>query len=386
MNYVNNKEKVSKLIIFQIILNVLIVFFTIFKKSQVSSIIFNFQFIILIATVVKMISRSKFNKKEFQNIILLFIIISFSFIFVLNGANVVTFSYIKKVIFFSSALIFFFITTKINSNKKTVEIILKLNIIIAIFYIINYLVMPRDYIAGGLTFNFTNPNLTAMWLIHPAMYILLGTFFYNNKLMRFICIALACMVIYFIYETGSRTTLISIITFIILIIYCLIKKRIKISNFLSSTLTLIPFIGSVIYMIMIENKTINIFRFMESEGKSLTSRYDVWVNAFNAIKEKPITGDYYGISQGTGMSQMHNSHIDILASYGIIVFILFSIYIINIVNSIKKRCINRFQLLSLIAFLIVIVMGIGEAAVFTGSLGMYVSSGGFLLLARYNEL
>jgi len=133
---------------------------------------------------------------------------------------------------------------------------------------------------------------------------------------------------------------------------------------------------------MADNGNLQQYDVLFSEAKALSSRTEVWTNAFEMIKAHSITGAYYQISDGTGSSQMHNTHIDVWASYGTIVFILLIIYLIRIVISISEKCTLKLQTISVIAFLGIIVMGTGEAALFSGGVGIYILSCSFLLLAK----
>lgn len=389
MNYLKNdnkNEKVNKLLFLQIIFTVLIVFFTINKMNSIASFFFNIEFFISLALMFSFLLKGEFELREFYNILLLFFIAGFSFIFVLYGYGELTFSYYKKVVLFFSTLLFFFIVTKIKVNKKTINLILLSNIVISMIYAISYFIGNRTYYGEGLTFNYINPNLTGMWLLHNVLYLILALNFYKNKIFRFIIFILSLFIIYFIYETGARNCLISLFLFIIMLLYINFKRKFRINKILITIFVISPLIFAIIYMVMVESGLINVFKFMESQGKGLDSRYGIWNKAFEVIKNRPLIGDYYSISDGTGMSQMHNSHLDIIASYGVIVFLLFVIFLIRIISSVQLECKSKLQIISLICFLVIIFMGMGEAALFNGALGMYILSGGYLLIARYSDI
>ena len=78
---------------------------------------------------------------------------------------------------------------------------------------------------------------------------------------------------------------------------------------------------------------------------------------------------------------MHNTHLDVMASYGIPVTILVCCFLFYIIYNRGNRY-SREQVLFLIAFMFSIVLGIGEAALFSGGQGLYIFIGCLLLLSR----
>ncbi|EJT5931351.1 O-antigen ligase family protein [Clostridium perfringens] len=261
---------------------------------------------------------------------------------------------------------------------------MKINIYINIIYVISYYALPREYIAEGLTFNFSNPNLTGIFLLNSCLYSILGVIYFKGYY-RNISLITTIYLIKFVIDTKSRTALISIIIFIIITFIIYFRKRVNLNKYFLDIILLTPFFIVYIYMYMVKSGLINILSFMQSKGKPLGSRFFIWEYAINKFKENPLFGNYFGISNGTGMSQMHNIYVDVLSSYGIIIFMLFSIYMIRIINSINKKCNSKFQNIALLAFLTMILMGTGEAALVSGGLGMYILTGNFLMLARYNS-
>lgn len=103
------------------------------------------------------------------------------------------------------------------------------------------------------------------------------------------------------------------------------------------------------------------FSFATAEGKELNSRTDIWEPAFRRFASSPVLGAYCQISDGTGMSQLHNTHVDILVSYGTSVLVL-------------------------AGFICVLLLGIGEAALFSGGLGITLFFGVFLGLKKEKSL
>ena len=79
---------------------------------------------------------------------------------------------------------------------------------------------------------------------------------------------------------------------------------------------------------------------------------------------------------------MLNTHLDVLASYGIVVFILFMSFLrkIGVYTSSVSNSSQNF--IALAGFFACIIAGSGEAALVSGGTGIYILIGGLLLFAR----
>jgi ATP-dependent Lon protease len=88
---------------------------------------------------------------------------------------------------------------------------------------------------------------------------------------------------------------------------------------------------------------------------------------------------------GTGKSQMHNSHLDIAASYGIPVLILVCVLLTCYMHHRGRSYTQKSSYIYMLAFCCAILLGIGEAAVFAGGMGIYIFVGTFLLLANMED-
>ena len=114
----------------------------------------------------------------------------------------------------------------------------------------------------------------------------------------------------------------------------------------------------------------------------MTSRTVVWSPAIESLKSNFLLGDYYGISNGTGSSQMHNTHLDVLCSYGIMTFGLF-------LGSLYSACVRSEKFSSdfrnycaLAGFLSIVIMGTFEAGIVAGAMGLNFLTGGLLIIAN----
>ena len=107
-----------------------------------------------------------------------------------------------------------------------------------------------------------------------------------------------------------------------------------------------------------------------------TAITELWKNGYDAYADKLsaelYVAGYQGIESpifiisddGTGMSQMHITHLDVLCSYGIIPFCLFIYILRSIALTINSSSKTLEQYVSLCAFLSVLLFGVFEAALF----------------------
>lgn len=148
----------------------------------------------------------------------------------------------------------------------------------------------------------------------------------------------------FLYRTESRNALLAVITFAVLLCFRPRRRR--------------------------------------AEGKELNSRTDIWEPAFRRFASSPVLGAYCQISDGTGMSQLHNTHVDILVSYGTSVLVLTCVFLYVLMRDLRTEVSDD----ALAGFICVLLLGIGEAALFSGGLGITLFFGVFLGLKKEKSL
>ena len=82
---------------------------------------------------------------------------------------------------------------------------------------------------------------------------------------------------------------------------------------------------------------------------------------------------------------MHNSHINVLVSYGLIVFVLVMIFLFVVLSRSIKNGRGNKGALSVWAFIVCLILGSGEAILFSGGLSFYLLVGQFLLLSNAGQ-
>lgn len=183
--------------------------------------------------------------------------------------------------------------------------------------------------------------------------------------------------------TGCRSSYMSLALFAFLVIVdYLFRGKIKIKKWMALSISIVPFVFVFIYLAYASNLSADVAMGVEDAGKSSTTRIPIWKPIIDNFWHYFIIGDYYGISNGTGMSQMHNTHLDVYASYGILPLILYVriIYLV-ICQSVRNSC-SRFQRISVYAFIACMVSCMFEASLVAGSAGMFFLTIGFLAFAN----
>ena len=309
-----------------------------------------------------------------------------------SGSNV-SFSYLRKWIMFSSTIVFFASAFKLVPDEKLLKEVRVGNVCLALFLMEEYVRQGRSvYYLNGiyteyLIFHFTNPNLTALFLGTIAIFEVCRVYSCRGVQMKVLHAALAAVMIFFSAETQSRNILLVTTVFVILFLVLLIRKQreLKRSWLAALLVSVYPLFFSLIYLRTISwIKREGFLSFLVEKGKELSSRTNIWQTAFSQFRESPLLGAYYQMSGGTGLSQAHNTGVDILTSYGLIPFILVNVFLVQVMYR-SGQAIARENFIYLAAFACCLLMGTGEAALFSGGLCIQIFVGTFLILANFGE-
>ncbi len=296
-----------------------------------------------------------------------------------------SFNYFKKVIMFSAFLIFLNAAAREEFYVlyNAVRLIKIFPVLAGAFLVYSYSYMGNTgTFAGGITLGFVNPNFAGMWLLHFFLY---GCLFVleavNGSKLRLLYFPVLIQLLKLLVLTRARSCFIGITAFFILLILGAWNK--KTNRFVLLCIAIIPFVFVIIYLKIAYSAWFQqMFGFIISVGKSLTSRVEIWRYALERFWEHPITGNYSGISFGTGQSQMHNTHIDVLSSYGILAAILFVKNLYQNMVAVNDYTDSFYQYAAFCAFCAIIITGVFEAAVVSGAMGLNLLTVSFLVLAK----
>ena len=348
------------------------IFCLIFPLNTISSLFFNLLLIVSIISIMLNLYKVKYTKEEqIMFIVLIFISIITFFSATFEATNI-NLTYLTKWILFNITLWYFFSTLFLRIEKKTYTRIYQNICFLSISFIFAYFLGFNYLIAGGLTFSFINPNLTAIFLFIISVLLLIYKDYTIKRFKKFFLLLQIMMMIYFGLMTDSRNFLLVVTISSFIYVYHQFKKRIhKVENIFYAVF---PLIFSYLYFHLLNNPIIiNYFSFLIDEGKGLDSRYTIWTKAFNSINENIILGNYYGLGNGTGQFQMHNTHLEVLSSFGIIVLILFLIFNYLLLKNIGVKSF----------FLgMIFLLGWSESALLLGSSGIFVLVGNVIILSK----
>lgn len=322
-------------------------------------------------------------------IVIVAAIISVTINFLLSSTPL-SFEYFKKVLIFSTSILFLTYCSKSGRQRINVSLVALIFTALSLFCAVYYLLFRNSvYYNNGqnmLTLNLDNPNFAALFLSVFSM----SQFAYAARKqapipIRILNLLLGLFLFYLVFKTQSRSSFTSLVLFAVIVVLFLIFRKtqsIRIPLWAAVIIAVFPLVFAFVYLGLIKNPFFNnIFDFMSGVGKGLDARESIWENALVYVKVSPLIGAYNEISNGSGLSQMHNTHLDVMASYGIPVTILVCCFLFYIIYNRGNRY-SREQVLFLIAFMFSIVLGIGEAALFSGGQGLYIFIGCLLLLSR----
>lgn len=368
-----------------------IVTFNVLEVNKIVSMAFYGTFVLVMALWGCKIKSFKVQKIDLMTV---FIIAAALLCVVINAKITNThmsFGYFKKVIFFSFTIIFLRIASEEKISKKATRFVLDMNTMIAIFLCMMFVIqrekmyMLNDQVTKYLTFCFNNPNEVALFETCSCFTQGIRTLITKETRPRIFHGILCAATAYFIWESQSRNAQMAVLAFAVLALWIWFPKR-KSEAFdkkIIALLMVLPLLFALLYVLVIDNPVVNYaFSFMVSEGKKLSSRMKIWGPATEHFLSSPIVGAYSQISEGTGLSQMHNTHLDILASYGTVVYFLVVTFLIKILGTVTNGLKNKSQQLCVAGFMGAYLLGLGEAAMFSGGLGIYILIIQFLLLAR----
>lgn len=295
-----------------------------------------------------------------------------------------TLNYMKKFIIYVTVLSNYFIAATVRPSKRTVYSLLGCNSLLAVLYIIKS--QSADAYAGQrLLLHFSNPNFAGMWLSMTAMLLVVTMVFLKRRILKIIVIALAAYVMYLCYETGARNVVLAASYIIFLLMYCMISKDKRFSKEVILILDIFPLVFAVGYVLIIKYVGFSgwILEHFTDVGKTATSRYEIWEYAFSNIRSNILFGAYRTLGGGTGVFQLHNTHLDTWASYGTIGFALFYIYLYKIIQTVNSRNTGLKAMIALSGFVVMLFIGTGEAGLYANGMGMYIYVASFLMLSNY---
>lgn len=274
---------------------------------------------------------------------------------------------LKKWVMFLMTLLYFRAAVRLTPDPGTCRLLRRMTNLLTVFLLGAYLVnRQRLYQMNGietdyLTFGFSNSNLAGLFLTCLYMLQLGQTQGKSWPVHAVFDLILA----WFILCTQSRNCI------LVMGLYTLVwllrrDKPLALGRSAAHLTAWFPAIFAAGYLLLVDSSWIQtLLRFFTGEGKELGSRVEIWTRAVQTIAAAPLTGSYTEIRA----TQLHNSHLDIAATYGIPALALTCGLLAKHLRSPVKP-----------GFVCCLLLGMGESALFSGGLGIYIFAGAFLLL------
>lgn len=182
----------------------------------------------------------------------------------------------------------------------------------------------RKYIAGGLTVNFANPNLTS--LVYTVVFILFACWFFpEQNIFKKIAYGLfAAGSLTIVLMTRCRTALIAIFgSILIVFLHSKIKNSGKIDTIIVAGTILFPLVLICGYVILGKGTNfLTILQDLTPGEKSFYTRMRPWVDGLKYFSEHPIFGGYseaYAVYLVDGMMPgFESGQLTFLSLFGLI--------------------------------------------------------------------
>lgn len=315
----------------------------------------------------------------------------------INAAATTTmpgFSYIKKLIMFAMTLMYLQTCYRLRVERSVIKMLFIMADVLTLYFAFLFVTQPTTtYLLNGrlsayLTFRFSNPNLTALFLSCLYMLELYRLFTPEKVGWKLLHILFALLLATFIVLTQSRNVMLILVMFTAVCVGMILrrKKRLRMGKWLALLIAVFPGVFALLYIAVVNTPWVReTFAFLVDEGKGLDSRLEIWENGLQYLGSFPFLGAYSEISNGTGTFQMHNTHMDIACSYGVPVLIMTCYLLWRYLHQDNRIYTSKESFTYLLGFVSAVLMGIGEAALFSGGLGVYVLIGSFLLMANQRQ-
>lgn len=350
------------------------------------SLLFALSFIVaFVYVIMDTVNKKKLNMSGILALLCFFCVLCN---WLLKGDGI-SFDYIKKLIMFCAFLFLLYYATRTETSVSvaTARILEYAPLLASAFLVISYYYLGNNEKRGeSITLGFSNPNFTGMWLLHCVLFVALFIIkaFDGGSKWRLIAVPLLPVLVSLITQTEARGSIVGIVFFaIFLLLFRPLKKIPRLFPFL---VAVFPLVYAIVYLNVVDIPWFReTFAFLESEGKTLDSRVGIWEKSFEFFRAAPLFGDYFGISGGTGQSQLHNTHIDVLCSYGIFAFVLFVKFLYDRLTSAFSKAQGLYGRTAFFAFCSVIVAGSFEAAIVSGAMGLNLLTVSLLVINTKKE-
>lgn len=275
-------------------------------------------------------------------------------------------------------VILFFSSSTIALSNITIIRIVKIGFFTAALFPIAYGVFGFSVNANLFTMNFTNPNLTGIFLLQSIFFCFAFFSLFRGFFPRIAAVVVGAIDTFFMMATDARNSAITLFFVILAVMYLLLREKKKVPALFIAGVACFPLLFLIVYLTMI-NFILNssYFNFLYAEGKPLDGRVGIWNYILNELSGNMLFGRFFVVG-----GNAHNSLLSVLSGFGIIVLALTIIFLYKAMRRCTYSITSKFQIVCFCMFCGTMIMGMAEGSLFVGSVGIYVPACSFLLLAR----
>lgn len=277
---------------------------------------------------------------------------------ILNDGEVTFDTHIMGILGFIEMPLAIMLMDRVDYNARNTRFVLYINILIAIvFSALSVSGYAYSGILDSLYLGYSNPNTTAIYLMLNQAILIIFLPMLKNIILKCAVIGLCIYEEYLIYLTDSRTCL---IVSIVIVIYYFWGRKIKIPKWLIGVSIFLPVAFLLIYSNMYANG-----KFMDLQilGKGFYSgREAFFLEQLARLSENYVFGDV----RQHYFTNMHNGPLTIIASCGILGYILWFLFYFWTLRRYYDGARNQIQFIALVAILGVFIHSSSEAALIVG--------------------
>ena len=355
--------------------------FTLFHLRQAISPCFSLTFLILLLIFIDYITTQQISVTMLLLIMIPFVNVVIDAL--LSRQAQVGLSYFRKLVMFECTVVLLCTTAYLSVNRFVMRLIAYIPMLMGMLMVISFFFLGnRTIIAHAITLGFSNPNFAGIWLTHSLFYTVYNIISHKQFSIKLILSVLCVFLLLLIYKTFSRSCFVGIVVFAGLLLWGLISRRSRLHKIILWGAAFFPILFVFAYLGAVQTRWFaEAFSFLVRTGKKLSARNKIWLLALSTAKNKLLLGNYSEISGGLGMSQLHNAHLDVLCSYGLLPLLLFIGLLFESMKKINDSIRTPEQYVALSAFIGCLFISCFEAYFVAGSMGLYFLTCGFLILA-----
>lgn len=304
------------------------------------------------------------NRVRIEDIVLLLL----TFLSVIMSDWQLNFDYYKPAIVVFCTVLCIDLCVEVEVGAKDCRSVTSILMLVTLITNIQYYFGGLRYSYHGSTsaiaLNFSNPNETAMWLVFIIVFLCDSVPAQKKLRTKLLQLVGMLSLLPLLYRTEARNCFIAVAFFFVGKIVLWVSNVRKIPNWSAFLIALAPVLVYLGYMyIFIPNydRMSEWLRFLQSEGKSLTSRFRIW-SSLEMGNWKFVLFGNYGVYHS---EQLHNAMVTLYCRFGI----FYVIIVCRKLYRVLKKMPNAGMQLALGTILLT---GCFESSIFVGIAGMYV--------------